>query len=302
MNRSMVLMLMMTAVGLAACGEDTPMMPENQVLQLDFTGLEALANGFHYEGWAIIDGAPVATGKFNSDGSGGLVTTSGSAIANNSFDTGTDLSGATAIVITIEPDGDTDAIPADTHVLAGSVAAGSASLSVGDGAALGDDFLSASGDYILATPTDGAMTNENSGIWFLSLATGAPTVGLDLATLPAGWAYEGWVVINGTPVTTGRFTEVDVIDDDDPFSSTMAGPPFPGEDFLVNAPAGLTFPTNIAGGTAVISIEPEPDDSDAPFTLKPLMGGIDAQAVDHVTYAMPNMAAATFPTGTATIR
>ena len=300
MRRNVVLMAV--AVALSACGEADPMTPENQFLELDFTGLEPLANGFHYEGWAIIGGAPVTTGKFNVDDGGALVTTAGSAIANNTFDTGTDLSGATAIVITIEPSGDTDAIPADTHVLAGSLSGGSASLTAGNGSALGDDFLSATGSYILATPTNGAMTNENSGIWFLSLASGSPGVGLDVPTLPAGWAYEGWVVIDGEPVTTGRFIAPDAVDLAAPFSGTMAGPPFPGEDFLANAPAGLTFPTDIAGGLAVISIEPEPDDSDAPFTLKPLMGGIDAAAVDHVTYTMPNMAAATFPTGTASVR
>ena len=125
---------------------------------------------------------------------------------------------------------------------------------------------------------------------------------MSLPTLPAGWAYEGWAVIGGQPVTTGRFTAVDMVDMADPFSGAMAGPPFPGEDFLVNAPAGLTFPTNLAGGTAVISIEPEPDDASTPFTLKPLVGGIDAMAVDHETYAIPNAAATTFPTGTAMIR
>lgn len=302
MSRYRVLMMLVAATGLAACGDEDPMVPQNQVLQLDFEGLEALSGGFHYEGWAIIGGAPVSTGKFNVDGSGDLVTTDGASIANNSIDTGMDLGSAAMIVITIEPAGDTDALPADTHVLAGAMAASSATLTVGDGAALGDDFLGAEGDYILATPTDGAMTNENSGIWFLSLASGSPGVGLDLPTLPAGWAYEGWVVMNGTPVTTGRFTAVDAVDMDDPFSGAMPGPPFPGEDFLVDAPMGLTFPTDIAGGLAVISIEPEPDDSDAPYTLKPLMGPIDAQAVDHVTYAMPNMADATFPSGTATIR
>jgi hypothetical protein len=92
------------------------------------------------------------------------------------------------------------------------------------------------------------------------------------------------------------------MDLDDPFSGPMAGPPFPGEDYLENAPTGLTFPTDLAGGLAVISIEPEPDDSPAPYTLKPLMGPIAANAVDHETYSMPNMATATFPTGTAVIR
>lgn len=302
MKRTAVLMLMAAVVGTTACGDDPVEVALLETLVLDFVGLEPLANGYHYEGWAIVGGAALTTGKFNVDGSGNLVTTAGAAIPGGEFETGIDLEGTSMIVITIEPSGDTDDIPADTHVLAGPVAAGTAALTVGDGAALGDDFLGATGDYILATPTDGAMNNENSGIWFLSLASGSPGVGLNLPTLPAGWEYEGWAVTGGQPVTTGRFTAVDVADDAAPFSGAMAGPPFPGEDFLMNAPSGLTFPTDLAGGLAVISIEPEPDDSPAPYTLKPLMGGIDAAAVDHVTYSIPNMAAATFPTGTATIR
>ena len=177
----------------------------------------------------------------------------------------------------------------------------SAALSVGHAAALGDDFASAAGDYILATPTNDADNDENSGIWFLSLESGAPAVGLTLPTLPAGWKYEGWVVTGGTPVTSGTFTAVDVVDDDDPFSGTMGGPPFPGEDYLVNAPAGLTFPTDLAGGTAVISIEPSPDDADTPFTLKPLVGSIPTDAADHVTYSLGGNLGS-LPTGVATIR
>ena len=104
-----------------------------------------------------------------------------------------------------------------------------------------------------------------------------------MPTLPAGWAYGGWAVTGGEPVTTGRFTAVDVADLAAPFSGPTAGPPFPGEDFLMNAPAGLVFPTDLAGGLAVISIEPEPDDSPAPFTLKPLMGGIDERNFRNLT-------------------
>ena len=293
-------MLRSSVLAFAAC-DDAPSGPAVMTLELSFTGLEALANGFHYEGWAIVDGAPVTTGKFNVGSDGSLVTLTGAAIAGGAFETGMDLANASAIVITLEPSGDTDAVPAETHIVSGTVLGGSASLSVGDGAALGDDFTSATGAYILATPTNGADNDENSGIWFLSLESGSPAAGLDLPTLPSGWAYEGWAVIGGTPVTTGRFTALDAVDLDDPFSGTEAGPPFPGEDFLVNAPAGLTFPTDLAGATAVISIEPEPDDSSAPFTLKPLVGGIDAAAVDHVTYSIANNASG-FPTGTATIR
>ena len=296
-------LLFVAALGLVGCGDDDDLVvPVVETLELSFSGLEPLMNDYHYEGWAIIDGAPVTTGKFNVDAGGDLVTPGGAAIASSAFNTGTDLSGASAIVITIEPAGDIDAIPAATHILAGPVSGGSAPLTVGDGAALGSDFLSASGDFILATPTNGDDSDENSGIWFLSLETGAPAAGLSLPTLPAGWAYEGWAVIDGQPVTTGTFVQADAADDDAPFSGfDEPGPPFPGEDFLQNAPAGLQFPTDLAGATAVISVEPEPDDAPAPFTLKPLVGGIPEAAADHVTYPIANNAGG-FPTGTAVIR
>ena len=76
----------------------------------------------------------------------------------------------------------------------------------------------------------------------------------------------------------------------------MDGPPFPGEDYLVNAPSGLSFPTDLAGGKAVISIEPVPDNSDAPFLLKPLVGDIASDAMDHTTYSLGQNL--NFPTGT----
>ena len=300
MLRATISVLALCVLCVAGC-DNSPSEPQNQTLRLSFTGLDPLANGYHYEGWAIVGGSPVTTGKFNVDAQGALVSTGGTAIAGGAFETRMDLGAATAIVITIEPSGDVDAVPTATHIMAGSVSGGSAVLTVGDGSALGNDFLSAAGDYILATPTDGADTNESSGIWFLSLATGTPATGLTLPTLPLGWAYEGWVVMGGAPVTTGRFTAVDAADLSAPFSGTEAGPPFPGEDFLQNAPTGTTFPTDLAGATAVISIEPEPDDAAGPFTLKPLVAGIPAAAADHVTYSLGNNVVASFPTGTAAI-
>ena len=294
------LALVLVAVfGVAACEDSTE--PAPSTLVLSFTGLEPLANGYHYEGWALVGGVAEPTGKFNVDGAGRLITLDGAVISGGAFETGLDLTGTTDVVITIEPAGDVDDIPASTHIVAGSVTGGSAQLTVGHAGALGDDFGESAGSFILATPTDDVPDNERAGIWFLTLESGMPEAGLTLPTLPAGWAYEGWAVIDGVPVTTGRFTAVDMADDRAPYSGPLPGPPFPGEDFLMGSPGGLTFPADLAGATAVITIEPEPDDSPAPFTFKPLVAEIAGDAPVHTTLAL-GQNLGSFPTGSATIR
>ncbi|MCH9028334.1 MAG: T9SS type A sorting domain-containing protein [Bacteroidetes bacterium] len=264
----------------------------SQVLDLDINGLEDLGTNYQYEGWLIVGGLPVTTGTFTVDAGGVLDQTIFSVNLS-------DLINATTFVLTIEPIPDPDPNPSSTHILSGDFTDFDAPLSVGHPAALGDDYSSVDGKYILATPTNGDNTDELSGIWFLDLSGGSPAVGLTLPTLPAGWKYEGWAVISGMPVTTGTFMAVDMVDEADPFSGNDPGPPFPGEDFLVNAPSGLSFPTDLSGMTAVISIEPDPDNSTAPFLLKPLVGGIPSNAMDHVTYMMDSNVANSFPTGTA---
>ena len=47
-----------------------------------------------------------------------------------------------------------------------------------------------------------------------------------------------------------------------------------------------------------VSIEPQPDNSPAPFTLKPLIGSVPADVSDHTTYALNNEAK-NFPIGRA---
>jgi hypothetical protein len=297
LTRALCLLMGSAALLIVACGGEGM-----RTLDLDFTGVEPLMNDYHYEGWAIIDGEAKSTGKFNVDAAGDFFTLTGVEIPDGEFDVDYDLDDATAIVITIEPAGDTDEIPSDTKFLAGDVVSDVADLSVDAPEALGDDFTMATGKVILATPTNGGSTNELSGIWFLDLGTGMPAVGLSLPVLPTGWKYEGWAVISGQPVTSGKFTEVDEEDESAPYSGPQAGPPFPGEDYLENAPAGLVFPTDLSGGTVVISIEPDPDDDTAPFALKPLVYQLPDPAQDHFTYDMDNQAAATFSTGTATIQ
>lgn len=275
----------------ASCNDDDDSDP-TKTLNLTISGLEDLGSDAIYEGWLIINGTPKSSGTFSVDGNGMMSKTSFSMNA-------TDLENASTFVLTIEPVPDNVAGPSDVHLLAGDFSNSSAGLSVGHAAALGDDFNSSAGIYILATPTDGPDTNENSGIWFLDPTPNTgPSAGLTLPTLPAGWKYEGWVVMSGQPVTSGKFTALDMVDEDDPFSGPMDGPPFPGEDYLENEPSGLMFPSDLSKGTAVISIEPDPDNSTAPFTLKPLVGAIPDMALDHTPYTMEQNLAS-FPSGTA---
>lgn len=285
-------MLLAGTLLIASCKkEETPTVTMKNI-NLNISGLEDLGTDYVYEGWLIVNGSPVSTGTFTVDASGNLSQTTFSLDAS-------DVDNATTFVLSIEPANDSDPAPSATKMMAGDFSGNSASVTT----SLVGDFSNAAGKYILATPTNGADTDENSGIWFLDISTGSPTVGLTLPQLPDGWKYEGWVVINGQPVTTGTFTNTKATDDADPFSESMPLPDvngadgfFPGEDFLINAPSGLSFPTDIAGGMAVISVEPYPDNSPNPFTLKPLVQPIPDGAVDHTVYDMDQNLS--FPTGT----
>lgn len=276
------------ALTIISCGDDDA----DKQLNLNISGLEDLGSGYAYEGWIMVDGSPKTTGVFSVDANG--------ALSRTSFDIAKeDLEKATAFILTVEPSPDSDLGPSDVHILAGDFSADNAALTVSHSAALGTDFTAATGGYILATPTDGADNNEDSGVWFLDPAAG-PAATLDLPTLPSGWIYEGWAVIDGTPVTTGTFSTVTGADSAAPYSGSGDGPPFPGEDFVQNAPAGLTFPTNLQGATIVVSVEPVPDNSPSPFALKPLVGMTPANAEVHSVLSMSNNATSSNPTGTAT--
>ncbi|MEP1034901.1 hypothetical protein [Ekhidna sp.] len=284
------LFVMLAAVGLifTSCSDDDENGPSISNLTVSIGGLEDLGGDFAYEGWVIVDGSPVSTGTFTVDGSGNLSATTFEVESSN-------LESATMFVLSIEPVPDTDPAPAATKILAGAFDGSSASLAT---STIGTAFDNATGKYIIAAPTGtGAANEEFSGIWFLDNSSGSAVAGLDLPELSEGWKYEGWVVIAGTPVTTGTFTDPLVADEAAPFSGANGGPSYPGEDFLNNAPAGLTFPTDLRGTTAVISIEPDPDNSTAPFTLKPLAGAIPSTLSGN-PYSIDNNVLASFPTGT----
>jgi len=276
-----------------ACKKDEVTTDETDELQLNLTGLEDLGTDFTYEGWIMVDGSPVSTGVFDVNDRGEL--------SKSTFDIPKeDLEKATAFILTIEPLPDSDPAPSAVKILAGNFDAASADLAISHEAAIGDDFANSTGDYILATPTNGMDNDETSGVWWLNNTGSSPSAGLDLPTLPDGWKYEGWAVIDGQAVSTGTFTDFTMADDAAIYSGTEAGPNYPGEDFIMNAPEGLSFPTDLTGMTVVISVEPSPDNSPSPFLLKPLVASVPANAPDHSVLNMDNNATATNPTGIAT--
>ncbi len=260
-----------------------------QTLQLSFDGLEPLGEDYVYEGWLIVDGAPVSTGRFTVDEDSQTVP--------GHFLVGADDAAvAAAFVLTIEPAVDDPPEPAATHVLAGGWDGSMADLTIDHPAALGDDFTAAAGTFILETPTTGSIADDyHQGIWWLDPA-GGPGASLDLPTLPDGWAYEGWVVSMDGPISTGRFLTASGADSDagGPDSGPDGAPPFPGQDFI-------DPPLSLIGLVAVISVEPEPDNSPGPFTLKPLVDTNIEDVGPAVLQGMMNNAGSA-PTGTAMLQ
>ena len=286
-NLKLIALVMSLSFIAVSCNDDDG--PTSGNLVLDLSGLEALGSGFAYEGWLIVDGSPVSTGVFTIDESG--VASQTSFEAENS-----DLTAATKFVLSIEPSPDTDPAPAATKVLVGDFANGSATLTT----AIVGDFSNASGAFFLRTPTDENGTNngnDENGVWF-GTPGAPPTSNFVLPTLADGWVYEGWVVGDNGPITTGTFSAFDRVDDNDTFSESMQpGPPIPGEDFFLNAPTGETFPLDVSNRTVVISVEPMPDNSAAPFALKPLVGTAGSETAPATHAFGQNLGS--LPTGTA---
>lgn len=282
-----LLALAIGTVALAGCSK------KEGTLMVDIKGLSNLGPNYAYEGWLTGNGDAKSAGIFMVDDEGKM--------SSNSFEINErDIKKAKAYVLTIEPYPDSDPAPSSVHIIGGDFNGNTATLSIAHSSALGSDFTGATGGYILATPTDGGSgTDENSGVWWLDPATG-PGPGLNLPGLPVGWQFEGWAVINGVPVSTGKFLSPNGPDQSSQYSGSLSGPLFPGEDFLTNAPSGLTFPTDLSGATVVISIEPNPDNSPLPFSLKPLVGAVPDPAMDHTFYTMENNAASSNPSGTVT--
>ena len=279
------LSLVALSVLLVSCGDDDNNTVAPQ-LKLNLSGLENLGANYKYEGWIVVNGSPLTTGTFTVNDAGVLSKTTFDVNANS-------LANATKFVLSIEPANDTDPAPSNTKYLVGDFSGNTATVNTG----IVGDFSASTGKYLIASPSSMSMMDPFAGVWFINGANGSS--GLSLPTLDAGWKYEGWVVKNGTVLSTGKFSNPAIADESGIYSGTLASPPFPGEDFIQNAPAGVTFPWDLSSATLVISIEPVPDNSPMPFTLKPLSHNVSATPSEGATVDMTR-SLTSFPTGTVT--
>lgn len=195
------LILAIAAFGLlfTSCDNDDDNTPLKKNLTLNLEGLEDLGSNYVYEGWIIVNGAPVSTGTFTDIS------------PNQTFAVDSErLDAATKFVLSIEPAGETGAAaeaPSDTKLVVGDFSGNSATVSVGT---VGDfTSTTSTGKFFLRSPTDEAADNngnDESGIWF-GTPGAPPSPAFTLPTLEAGWKYEGWVVVDGQgPLSTGTFT------------------------------------------------------------------------------------------------
>ncbi len=255
-------------------------------LELNINGLVDLGMEASYEAWVVVDDAPVSVGTFSVNETGSL--------SPDTFSVEDQIAEqATVVMVTIESNPDPQPEPADSRLLAGTITAGVASLSIGHPNAISDDLTGVLGQFTLANPTGDKGSSLENGIWYMSgLVT--LTAGLSLVDLPEGWIYQGWVYDVGLDqnISTGSFRLANEADSDGPgpTSGLGEGLPFPGQDFI------SPLRDLSVGHRAFISVEPVPDFSPDPFVIRVLQaditGAINAQS-------MFNSALATSPSGQA---
>jgi len=284
---SLACLIALTVPMFVGCAAETI---EGSTLSLTLDGLEDLGEDYVYENWLVMDGEPVSAGRFSVDADG--------VPSQNEFPIDAMIADeATVFVLTIEPAVGDDPAPSHVHIVAGEYDGSGALAIVDHPAALGTDFSAAAGQYILETPTSHDIAEDyDQGLWFLVPGMDGMAPGLDLPELPEGWTYEGWVVGADGPISTGTFDLPEGADSDGagPTAGPDDFPGFPGQDFIDPA-------TVLPGGyVTVISVEPVPDNSAAPFTIKPL-ADMDMEVVmAPETQTLENIAAGTLPSVTVT--
>jgi hypothetical protein len=224
-------------------------------------------------------------------------------VLSGPFEAAVDAGDLYGVQVTVEPSTVLVSQPSSIYILGGLVVDGTAGLAQDSWLSLQIDLSEMSGRYFLATPSDDVPDNEMSGVWFADYAGGTPTRGLDIPQAPEGWDYEGWTILGEDTLSTGKFYYVAIADTLNPYGGITGNYDFPGQDFLMNAPEGLTFPMDLSGASLLVTMEPwEEYDVEplSPFPFRLVEATIPADAAAHTTYAMTSLYSV-LPKGTLTV-
>jgi len=266
-------------------------------IRLELENLPPLQDGFAYQAFARLGAEIHATDKFNTTENGSFVNAAGQFIQNTlTFDV--DVSEASVIFVTIQEKRDSNDEPSGTVVFAGDLSGSVANLTQSHPSAFGVSLNGQTGSFMLMSYVANAQPSDVSGLWFVEGSKAAPRAGLSLPALPEGWHYEGWIEVGGTLISTGAFRDNEGADAARQYSNSDT-PLFPGEDFEENAPDGVTFPLNPAGGTVHVTVEPFPDDTVEPYGFFVMTGSVPSSPAAETAYTLSSNLVA--PSGTATL-
>lgn len=299
-----VLVVVLAAIAITlGCDGDSTAPPFVAPIELTAANLRALDRG-HYEAWLTFsvpetpdptDRAFVSMGQFDVGPLGALLDLDGGLIREWRTPPGRSLSEAIEAWISIEPEGDDDAIPAGLVLggeFAGTPNRASALLSVAYGPVFGiatqlNDVYWAGldGRYTLETPSDTASDNEGRGIYWRN----GDAPGLELPRIEgASVIYEGWIEDEsaGRFYSTGRFRDPDSADfDGSGLGPAAVAPSFPGQEFVADPILDL----DSGGFRALVSLEPADDnDPGSPTQLILFDDSIDGGAATGEPLAMRN--------------
>ncbi len=199
-----------------------------------------LAGGFMYELWVKDSAGLHSAGRFNVRDGVSLADERGIAISAN-FNFPMDFADATDIAISIEPNGDENSTPGATMVVKGRIDHS------------GDIF-----DVDFAT----GFLSSDARAYITATGTSNNILNIDFPTLPdirsIGWSYEAWYV------TENAFGH-DVHNTAGVFSGAGGRMTFRS----VQLPVDLLTVDRV-----MVSVEPNPDDSDAPSGIIPWSGDV----------------------------
>ena len=307
--RQFILLIMFVFTLFLSCENNDILSPAKQIsaIELDITGLQNLGNSAWYEVWIKGSGG----GKETQTSAGVFTVDDHGALSQTAFDINLGyLQEALTVFLTVEEDADAgvrynitgpdtnmviDTLyePSKYVILAASIKANNGTFSFGHEDIIDYNFDTITGTYILDTPTN-TLVSGLSGVWFVndtSSAGDTKFAGLTLPVLPARWTYEGWVELNGQPVSTGKFSNPGIPDKKAQYSgdSLSWAYNFPGEDFISDSTGMFTFPTNLSGAELYVTLEaPHPANANSPFTIKLLTATIPANAQTKTVYEMQN--------------